>query len=66
MNEFTSYGNAIELVGALVEARMQYDELVAISKDETYPESERFEAEELTKDGFYRFIANLMKMSGKG
>lgn len=52
------------MIRALVEARETYGSIVDIAHDKTYSQEERYEASELTKDGFHSFIGKVQKMSG--
>lgn len=57
--------NAHQLIISLVEVRQWYESIVDIASNESYTESQRKEAEELTKDGFYTFVKRIREMSGQ-
>ena len=65
MNNLDLFINATEMITGLVEVRKIYGSFVDIAHDKTYSQEERYEASELTKDGFHSFIGKVQKMSGE-
>ena len=57
--------NTTDLIRGLVEVRKIYGSLVVIAHDETYSQKERYEASELTKDGFHSFVGKVQAMDGE-
>ena len=53
------------MIVAMVEVRRIYGSFVDIAHDKTYSQEERYEASELTKDGFHSFIGKINKMNGE-
>lgn len=64
MDNLDLFINVIEMISGLVEARKIYAAFVDIVHDKTYSKEARYEASELTKDGFHSFIGKVNKMSG--
>ena len=65
MNNLDLFINTTEMITALVEVRKTYASLVDVAHDKTYSREERYEASELTKDGFHGFIGKVQKMNGE-
>lgn len=63
MNNLELFINTTDLIRGLIELRKTYASLVDIAHDKTYSQEERYEASELTKDGFHSFVGKLQKMS---
>ena len=63
MNNLDLFINTTEMIAALVEVRKIYGSFVDIAHDKTYSQEERYEASELTKDGFHSFVGKIQKMS---
>ena len=59
------YMEALELVKALAAMRSQYRELLSIQSNEYLDEDVRYEASQLTKDGFEGYISKIMNLGGK-
>ena len=65
MDNLELFMNVSEMISAMVEARKIYGSFVDIAHDKTYSQEERYEASELTKDGFHSFIGKINKMNGE-
>ena len=65
MNNLDLFINATEMITGLVEVRKIYGSFVDIAHDKTYSREERYEASELTKDGFHSFVGKVQKMAGE-
>lgn len=63
MNNLDLFKNTTDLIRGLVEVRKLYGSLVNVAHDKTYSQEERYEASELTKDGFHNFVGKIQKMS---
>ena len=63
MNNLDLFINTTEMITALVEVRKTYASLVDVAHDKAYSQEERYEASELTKDGFHSFIGKMQKMN---
>ena len=64
MNNLELFINVSEMVTGLVEVRKIYGSFVDVAHDKTYSQEERYEASELTKDGFHSFIGKVQAMNG--
>ena len=65
MNNLELFKSTSEMIVAMVEVRRIYGSIVDIVHDKTYSQEERYEASELTKDGFHSFIGKINKMNGE-
>lgn len=63
MDKLELFAEVTRTVTALVEARKVYGSFVDIVHDKTYSQEERYEASELTKDGFHSFVGKIQKMA---
>ena len=65
MNNLDLFINTSEVIRGLVEVRKIYGSFVDVAHDKTYSQEERYEASELTKDGFHSFIGKIKQMDSE-
>ena len=63
MDDLELFINVSEMVTGLAEVRKIYGSFVDVAHDKTYSQEERYEASELTKDGFHSFVGKIQKMA---
>lgn len=66
MNELYRAMNAMAFVNAMVELRLMYNEHIEIANGQGYTESQRYEAQQITEGGFYKFIGRHLEMGMGG